>query len=225
MLRRRRTRSEASFPCGQAEAKTDGGTSMIDGAVLVLNRHFQPIHVTNVKRAFALLYAGSAQAVDRQFRTFDFDSWADLSAEMGDDVVHTVNRAIRVPRVILLQIYDRIPRAKVRFSRHNIYTRDNNTCQYCGRKLPRAELNLDHVVPRSRGGRTTWDNVVCCCVDCNIAKGARSLEQAHLRLLKTPTRPRWTPTFRAGSDAIRYREWLPFLDLPNASYWNAELVE
>jgi 5-methylcytosine-specific restriction endonuclease McrA len=198
---------------------------MIDAAVLVLNRHFQPIHVTNVKRAFALLYAGSAQAVDRRFRTFDFDSWAELSVEMGDDVIRTVNRAIRAPRVILLQVYDRIPRAKVRFSRHNIYMRDDNTCQYCGRKLPRAELNLDHVVPRSRGGRTTWDNVVCCCVDCNIAKGARTLDQARLRLLKTPTRPRWTPTFRAGADSIRYREWLPFLDLPNAAYWNAELIE
>jgi 5-methylcytosine-specific restriction endonuclease McrA len=198
---------------------------MIDSAVLVLNRHFQPIHVTNVKRAFALLYAGSAQAVDRRFRTFDFDSWAELSVEMGDDVIRTVNRAIRVPRVILLQVYDRIPRAKVRFSRHNIYMRDDNTCQYCGRKLPRAELNLDHVVPRSRGGRTTWDNVVCCCVDCNIAKGARTLDQARLRLLKTPTCPRWTPTFRAGADSIRYREWLPFLDLPNAAYWNAELIE
>ena len=198
---------------------------MLDSAVLVLNRNFQPIHVTNVRRAFALLYAGSAQAVDRQFRTFDFNSWAELSAETGDEVVHTVSRAIRVPRVILLQIYDRIPHAKVRFSRHNIYSRDNNTCQYCGQQLTRSELNLDHVVPRSRGGRTTWDNVVCCCVDCNVRKGARSPDQAGLRLLKIPTRPRWTPTFRAGGDRVRYREWLPFLDLANASYWNAELLD
>jgi 5-methylcytosine-specific restriction endonuclease McrA len=198
---------------------------VLDSAVLVLNRNFQPIHVTNVRRAFALLYAGSAQAVDRQFRTFDFNSWAELSAETDDEVVHTVSRAIRVPRVILLQIYDRIPRAKVRFSRHNIYTRDNNTCQYCGQQLPRSELNLDHVVPRSRGGRTTWDNVVCCCVDCNVRKGARSPDQAGLKLLKIPTRPRWTPTFRAGGNRVRYREWLSFLDLANASYWNAELLE
>ena len=198
---------------------------MLDSSVLVLNRNFQPIHVTNVRRAFALLYAGAAQAVDRQFRTFNFDSWAELSAETGDEVVHTVSRAIRVPRVILLQIYDRIPRAKVRFSRHNIYTRDNNTCQYCGQQLPRSELNLDHVVPRSRGGRTTWDNVVCCCVDCNVRKGARSPDQAGLKLLKTPTRPRWTPTFRVCGDRVRYREWLPFLDLANASYWNAELLD
>jgi len=199
---------------------------VINTAVLVLNRHYQPIHVTNVKRAFSLLYLGVARVVDPEFKTFDFESWAQLSAEVaGGDVIRTVNRAIRIPRVIVLQIYDRIPKTKVRFSRHNIYTRDNNTCQYCGRQLARAELNLDHVVPRSRGGRTTWDNVVCCCVDCNIAKGARTMEQAGLKLLKVPTRPRWTPTFRAGADRVRYRDWLPFLDLPNASYWYAELVE
>jgi 5-methylcytosine-specific restriction endonuclease McrA len=198
---------------------------VIDSAVLVLNRHFQPIHVTNVRRAFSLLFVGAAQVVDQEFRTFDFDSWAQLSAEIGEDVIHTVNRTIRVPRVILLQVYERIPRAKVRFSRHNIYMRDANTCQYCGRQLARVDLNLDHVIPRSQGGRTTWENVVCCCVACNVAKGARTPQRAGLRLLKTPTRPRWTPTFRAGSDGARYREWLPFLDLLNASYWNAELLD
>jgi 5-methylcytosine-specific restriction endonuclease McrA len=194
-------------------------------SVLVLNRHFQPIHVTNAKRAFSLLYLGVARVLDREFRSFDFDSWAAMAAEVGDDVVHTIDRAIRVPRVIILQLYDRIPKTKVRFSRHNIYMRDGNTCQYCGLSLPRTELNLDHVVPRSQGGRTTWENVVCCCIDCNLAKGARTPEHAGMSLRKQPTRPRWTPTFRAAGDRIRYREWLPFLDLANASYWNVELKD
>ena len=160
---------------------------MTNAAVLVLNRHYQPIHVTNAKRAFTLLYLGVARVIDQQFRTFDFESWAQLSDEIGDDgrlaaegndVVRTVNRAILVPRVIILQLYDRIPRSKVRFSRHNIYLRDGNTCQYCGRELPRTDLNLDHVIPRAQGGRTTWENVVCCCIDCNLSKGARTPEQA-----------------------------------------------
>lgn len=198
---------------------------MTNSAVLVLNRHFQPIHITNARRAFSLLYLGVAQALDRQFRAFDFEDWAQVSAEMGDDVIHTIDRVIRVPRVIVLQIYDRIPKTKVRFSRHNIYMRDGNTCQYCGRTLPRTDLNLDHVVPRAQGGRTTWENVVCCCVDCNLAKGARTPEQAGVHLLKQPVRPRWTPTFRGAGSVVRYREWLPFLDLPNASYWNVELEE
>lgn len=192
-------------------------------SVLVLNRNYQPIHVTSAKRAFTLLVLGVAQVIDKQFRVFDFESWAQLSAERGDDVVHTIDRTIKVPRVIILQLYDRIPRTKVRFSRHNIYLRDGNTCQYCGETLPRTELNLDHVVPRAQGGRTTWENVVCCCIDCNLAKGARTPDQARMRLLKPPVRPRWTPSFRTAGDRVRYREWLPFLDLPNASYWNVEL--
>jgi 5-methylcytosine-specific restriction endonuclease McrA len=200
-------------------------------AVLVLNRHYQPIHVTNVKRAFSLLYLGVARVVDPEFKTFDFDSWADLSATLTSemtgsfDVIRTVNRAIRIPRVIVLQIYDRIPKTKVRFSRHNIYMRDGNTCQYCGEILPRTDLNLDHVVPRAQGGRTTWENVVCCCVDCNLSKGARTPVQAGLKLLKAPVRPRWTPTFRTNGGRVRYREWLPFLGLPDASYWNVELED
>ena len=97
--------------------------------------------------------------------------------------------------------YDRIPKAKVRFSRHNIYTRDANTCQYCGRQLARSDLNLDHVKPRSQGGRTTWENVVCCCVDCNLAKGARTPEQAKLRLLRAPTSSRQTGLSSRGKDS------------------------
>jgi 5-methylcytosine-specific restriction endonuclease McrA len=196
---------------------------MLNCSVLVLNRNYQPIHVTNAKRAFSLLYLGVARALDREFRTFDFATWSQLSAERGDDVVHTIDRVIRVPRVIILQLYDRIPKTKVRFSRHNIYARDANTCQYCGQALPRTDLKLDHVVPRAQGGRTTWENVVFGCIDCNHAKGARTPVQAGMLLLKPPARPRWTPTFRAAGDKIRYREWLPFLDLANASYWNVEL--
>ena len=210
---------------------------MTNAAVLVLNRHYQPIHVTNAKRAFTLLYLGVARVIDHQFRTFDFESWAQMSDEIGQgdgagrpdnlsqDMVRTVNRAILVPRVIILQLYDRIPRTKVRFSRYNIYLRDGNTCQYCGRELPRTDLNLDHVVPRAQGGRTTWENVVCCCIDCNLSKGARTPEQAGIKLLKQPVRPRWTPTFRTQAGKVRYREWLPFLGIADASYWNVELKD
>src|SRR5438477_1151531 len=206
------------FDVGAEQAS--GGTAVLnDSSVLVLNRHYQPIHVTNAKRAFSLLYLGVARVLDREFRTFDFESWAALAAERGDDVVQTVDRVIKVPRVIVLQLYDRIPKTKVRFSRHNIYMRDANTCQYCGEELPRAELNLDHVVPRAQGGRTTWENVVCCCIDCNLSKGARTPEQAGLKLLKAPLRPRWTPTFRTNGGRVRYREWLRFLGVADASYW------
>ena len=198
---------------------------MLDSSVLVLNRNFQPVHVTNVRRAMGLLYVGLARAVDRSMETFDFASWSALGAEDGDDVLHTVSSVIRVPRVVALQLYDRVPRARVRFSRYNIYARDQDTCQYCGRHFTRAALNLDHVVPRSQGGRTTWENVVCCCVTCNLSKGGRTPEQAGLLLLRKPVRPRWTPAFRAPSGRVRYSEWLPFLRLVDAAYWNTELSD
>jgi 5-methylcytosine-specific restriction endonuclease McrA len=198
---------------------------MLSSAVLVLNRSYQPVHITTARRALALLYAGVVRAIDREFQTFDFSSWAALGAAAGRDVVNTPTRTIAIPRVIILQVYNRIPRAKVRFSRLNIYARDNNCCQYCGRRLPRSELNLDHVVPRSQGGLTHWDNVVCCCLECNLRKGGRTPEQAGLQLLQAPTRPTWTPVFRAPTGRIRYREWLPYLSLVDASYWNTELEE
>jgi 5-methylcytosine-specific restriction endonuclease McrA len=198
---------------------------LTNASVLVLNRHYQPVHVTSVKRAFTLLYLGAARVVEPDFSTFDFESWADLGAAAGHDVIHTVGRAIRIPRVILLQMYDRLPKTKVRFSRLNIYARDDNTCQYCGQKLPRTMLNLDHVIARARGGRTTWENVVCCCVPCNLKKGSKPPHEVGMKLLRQPVRPKWTPTFRAPGNRIAHSEWLPFLGVVDASYWNTELVD
>jgi len=197
---------------------------MLSTSVLVLNRLYQPVHVTSVRRAFVLLYRGAAKAVDEQYQTFDFDSWAELAALVHEDSIGTSRRRLRIPRVILLQAYDHLPRARVRFSRLNIYARDRYTCQYCGRTPPRAELNLDHVLPRSRGGITSWENVVCSCVPCNLRKGGRSPEQSGMRLRRHPTRPRWTPFFRGPPQPGNfYAQWLPFLTLEDLAYWNVEL--
>lgn len=198
---------------------------MLESGVLVLNRVYQPVHVTSVRRAVSLLYQGVARAIDEQFRLFDFESWSELAAAAHQDVIRTVTRRIRIPRVIVLLTYEHLPKARVRFSRFNIYARDDSTCQYCGRRLPRSELNLDHVIPRSRGGSTTWENVVCSCVACNLRKGGRSPEEAGLRLRRAPSRPRWTPVFRSATRRAFYREWMPFLSLAEAAYWNAELLE
>ena len=197
---------------------------MLDGSVLVLNRVYQPIHVTSVRRALTLLYAGAAKAIDDQFQLFDFESWSALSAA-SHDAVGTVGRSIRIPRVVVLLVYDRLPRSRIRFSRFNIYARDGDTCQYCGQHRPRADLNLDHVVPRSRGGVTTWENVVCSCVRCNLRKGGRTPEEAGMRLLKAPSRPRWMPLFRSAARSALHREWRPFLSLADAAYWNTELLD
>ncbi len=197
---------------------------VLNSKVLVLNRSYLPVHVTSVRRAFSLLYQGIAEAVDEQYRTFDFDSWAELAVSVNHDRIGLVSRAIRVPRVILLIAYDRVPKRHVRFSRHNIYARDRNTCQYCGKQFPRSELNLDHVIPRSRGGMAVWENVVCSCLKCNRRKGGRTPEEAGMKLLRRPSRPRWTPFNVDGFSLRRYREWLPFIDSVDVSYWNAELL-
>jgi 5-methylcytosine-specific restriction endonuclease McrA len=197
---------------------------MLNTSVLVLNRLYQPVHVTSVKRAFSLLYQGIAKAIDDQYKLYEFSDWAELSAAEHDSVA-TINRRIRIPRVLVLSAYEHLPKGRVRFSRLNIYARDGDTCQYCGHKLARGELNLDHVIPRSQGGKTSWENVVCSCVPCNLRKGGRTPDQAHMKLLKRPLRPRWTPFFRGSARRVTYREWLPFLTLAEASYWNVELLD
>jgi 5-methylcytosine-specific restriction endonuclease McrA len=172
-----------------------------------------------------MLYQGAARVVDEQYETFDFDSWRDLAIRAGDDSIGVVGGLIRVPRVILLTAFDRIPKRHVRFSRINVYARDRSTCQYCGRRFLRMELNLDHVVPRSQGGRTTWENVVCSCLDCNRRKGGRTPRQAGLRLIAPPRRPRWTPMAGVLAGRKGYPEWRPFLSIVDASYWHAELAD
>lgn len=199
-------------------------TVALDARVLVLNRNYQPVAVTGVQRAFGLLYGGAAQALDHEFRSFDFDDWAALGAEHGDDVVRTARYALKVPRVVVLQAYAKMPRSQVRFSRQNVYLRDKFTCQYCSTRFPRHKLNLDHVVPRSQGGRTSWENIVCSCVRCNLKKGGRTPAQANMRLAKAPTRPSWS-SLTPSLGKVPYKEWLPFLDPVAASYWNTELQD
>ena len=198
---------------------------MIDSKVLVLNKSFFPVNVTTVKRAFSLVYQGIARIVNSQFETFDYESWSDLSIECHDETIGLVDRAIKIPRVILLVAYDRIPKNQVRFTRANIFARDMSTCQYCGNTFPKSELSLDHVIPRTYGGTSSWENVICCCFPCNRKKGGRMPQEAGMKLLKRPTKPRWTPFFKVSLHEIRREEWRAFLNMVDISYWNTELLE
>ncbi len=197
----------------------------IDSKVLVLNRSFLPIHVTTVKRAFCLVYLGVAKFVDDQYKMFDYESWADLRLNENDESIGLVGRTIKVPRVILLQVYDRIPKKQIRFSRFNVFSRDRNTCQYCNKTFARVDLNLDHVIPRSKGGLTTWENIVCSCVECNRKKGGRSPEQARMKLVRQPKKPHWTECLNLSMKNRFYKEWKPFLNVIDFSYWNVELEQ
>jgi 5-methylcytosine-specific restriction endonuclease McrA len=195
--------------------------------VLVLNRLWQAINVCTADRALALLYTGHAQVVsegENGFSTYSFREWCDFSEQYGveDAAVHTISLRIRVPRIILLLFFDRMPNKEVKFTRHNVFERDKNTCQYCRHKFDRKDLNIDHVVPRHRGGLTTWTNVVCSCVDCNRRKGNRSPEEAGMRLVRKPKKPRWRPFVEVQFVKTADHSWRHFLDL---AYWNVELGE
>ena len=200
--------------------------NLLNENVLVLNRLWQAINVCTAERAFTLLYMGHAEVVVEEggnFQTFDFTEWRDVSrAHDGDDVVNTVSFKIRIPRVILLLFFDHLPHKEVKFTRHNIFERDRNTCQYCGKRFDRRELNLDHVIPRDRGGTTTWENIVCACVPCNTRKANRMPAEAAMRLIKKPKRPKWRPFVNVTLSTIAHDSWKHFLDL---AYWNVELGE
>ncbi|MCD5397868.1 HNH endonuclease [candidate division NPL-UPA2 bacterium] len=201
---------------------------MLDSNVLVLNRLWQVVNVCSVKRGLSLLYQGYAQVVLKEgeaFNTFGFEDWKDLSERMAveeDEAVKTVSFKIKIPRVILLCFYDRLPRNEVKFTRRNIFERDGNRCQFCGKKFDTKELNLDHVLPKSRGGLTTWDNIVCSCSFCNTHKGRRTLREANMHLIRKPRKPRWHPFIIVSFRKAKHESWNHFLDM---AYWNVELEE
>ena len=208
-------------------------TTVLDHPVLVLNRLWQAVNICSVRRAFNLLLQGHAQVVhadeataEPTFGTHDFQSWADLSRrEPEPEMIHGVTLRVRVPRVIVLLIFDRLPKKEVKFTRHNIFERDHNTCQYCGKVFDRRDLNLDHVLPREKGGLTSWENIVCSCIRCNTRKGNRLPHEAGMHLIRKPKRPKWRPfihlTF-GGQHAPQHRSWRHFVDV---AYWNVELSD
>ena len=201
--------------------------SQLNSQVLVLNRLWQAVNICSARRAFSLVYAGHAHVVSsdeaNNFLTHDFDSWRDFSTDAPDhELVTTISWKIRVPRVIVLLFFDRLPKKEVKFTRHNVFERDKNTCQYCSKVLPREQLNLDHVIPRDYGGKTTWENIVCSCIKCNTRKANRLPHEAHLRLIRKPVKPKWRPVISLVLGTQHREMWKDFLDL---AYWNVELDE
>lgn len=205
------------------------GSPALDSSVLVLNRLFMAVHVVSVRRAFCLLCKELAEVVcmeNGQFASYDFYSWQEVSEARkdfkgpDDDWIRSVNFEIQVPRIIRLLFYDRMPKQTVKFNRRNIFARDSNRCQYCGRKYPTSELSLDHVVPRSQGGQNTWGNIVCCCVSCNVRKGGRTPRDAHMKLVREPVKPKRSPLLNLKLSHRKYQSWKTFLD---HAYWSVEL--
>lgn len=190
-------------------------------SVLVLNRLYVAVHVIGVRRAFGLICREMAEVIhmeDGRFANYDFASWRELcelevhNKQPQEDWIRAVNFEIRVPRVVRLLNYDRLPRRALRLNRHTVFARDGHRCQYCGRRFPTGELSLDHVIPRSRGGGTSWENVVCACLDCNVKKGGRTPQEAHMRLVAAPMRPKRSPLLMLKLRNPKYEVWKTWLD-------------
>lgn len=212
-----------------------GGPSALTSSVLVLNRQYMAIHVIDVRRAFGLLMRELAEVIhieDGQYANYDFASWRDLSelraafAEEDPaedehvDWVRAINFQIQAPRILRLLHFDRVPRQRVRLNRRNLFARDGGKCQYCNKAFPTSELSIDHVVPSCNGGETTWENVVCACVKCNVRKGGRTPEQAGMKLAKKPVRPKRSPLLAVKLSEPKYVSWKSFV---NAAYWSVDL--
>jgi 5-methylcytosine-specific restriction endonuclease McrA len=177
---------------------------------LVLNRHWRPIHVTTVVRALVMLWNDSARVVEpEEYRLYAWEEWAELEPPTGGPCIRSARARLRVPEVVCLSHYDRLPAAAVTFSRRNVAKRDHHTCQYCGAQPGWEQVTIDHVVPRSQGGASSWTNCVAACVACNARKADRTPDQAGMRLRRRPARPDWKPLYAAHG--ARVESWGRFL--------------
>ncbi|MFN0117695.1 MAG: HNH endonuclease [Elusimicrobiota bacterium] len=193
--------------------------------VLVLNRSFFAVQIISWRRALSLIYLDHARVVDEEYRTYTFEDWREISSLMADDktgFIQTPSFKIAIPDVVTLRHFDGLPKSEVKFTRRNIYEHYNYKCAYCGHKFTTIDLNLEHVIPRSRGGKTDWSNVVTTCIPCNLKKGSRLPDEAGMKLLVQATKPEWT-----GAAALCFRpglkvkaSWQRFID---NVYWNTEL--
>jgi 5-methylcytosine-specific restriction endonuclease McrA len=195
-------------------------SSVLTQPALVLNRSWVAIATTTVRHAVGLVFTGAAKAVRPEtYEMYNFESWADLAVPLDEPCVTSVSVRIKVPEVIVLTRYNGVPKRAVNFSRRNLYRRDCYTCQYCGSRPGQAELSIDHVTPRSRGGTSTWQNCVLACMRCNRRKGSRLPHEAGLTLLTRPAKPKWTPTLEIPIGRVR-QSWERFV---SDRYWDVTL--
>jgi len=206
-------------------------TLALDEKVLVLNRLYTAIRVVDARRAFRMLCKQMAEVIsieDGRYVTYDLASWQDvanLQTQFEPDKhtwIRTPRMMMAVPKIIRLLGYDRLPLQHVKLNRRNIYARDHNRCQYCGKHFPTKELTLDHVIPRVQGGAHTWENLVCACVKCNARKGGRRPKEANMLLIRKPIKPKRNPVISMRLGSPKYQSWKAFLD---EAYWTVELKD
>ena len=196
-------------------------SQVLQRPTLVLNRSWQPVNVATVARALVMVWSDTAHVVDpADFQLYDWSDWSKIVPQDDQLFVRSVSQRIRVPEVITLTEFNRLPSTTVAFSRRNIFKRDRMTCQYCGRRPKGEELTIDHVIPRSHGGMSTWENCVLACIKCNHTKADRTPAKARMKLRKPPKQPTWNPVYSQHS--ARFKSWSKFI---SDVYWDTELEE
>ena len=194
---------------------------------LVLNKCWTPVGTVPLQRAIIMLFSTykngepKARIIDHEsYQTFTWDDWSKLKLRATDEAIQGVNIAFRVPEVILLSKYDKLPQPKVHFSRRNLFKRDGMVCQYCRKKFSSDLLTIDHVTPKSFGGKSVWSNCVLCCVPCNSRKANRTPEQAGMTLRKVPKKPHIRLIkFETGNVC---KSWSQFI---SDAYWNIDISD
>lgn len=188
---------------------------------LVLNRNWQPVNIAPVARALILVWNDHARVVEPDnYQLYDWQDWASLQPAPDEPFIQAVSTRLRIPEVIALNRFDRVPAATVPFNRRNLFKRDRQTCQYCHRQPAPDELTIDHVLPRAQGGLSSWTNCVLACVSCNHRKADRTPEQAQMRLKRLPTQPAWNPGY--WRHTRRIDSWQKFI---SDAYWNSDLEQ
>jgi 5-methylcytosine-specific restriction endonuclease McrA len=184
--------------------------------VLVLNRHWQAIAVKTPMEAFGMMAAGNATALDmkgqEELRPVRWEEWLTLEVRDEDQAIGTVHGRVRVPTVLVLAKFDRVPKRRPKFCAKAIWERDGGVCQYTGKKLRPGEGNIDHVVPVSRGGASTWENCVLADRKVNSRKGSKLPDEAGLKLLRQPYAPREVPVTQLIRNPHEVRDWSLFLE-------------
>ena len=185
--------------------------SILSEPTLVLDRNWLPVRVCSVRRALTMVFRGLATCIGDDYSSHDFSSWVALGVKGEERVIRTVTWTFRVPEVVVLARATRHARPRVAFSRRNLFRRDHHTCQYCGRRLAHEELSIDHVVPRSHGGRSEWKNCVAACTKCNAKKANRSPAEAGMKTLRPPREPPAAVALAYQIGSIRHASWEQFV--------------
>lgn len=180
---------------------------------LVLNKHWIPVNVIGLEAAFTMLFKGRAYCLDHvNYVQYGVDDWIKLSCSMALPKIRTTRYEIATPEVLILKDYHGVPARRIKYSKTNVMYRDKFVCQYCGKRFSKEDLNIDHVVPKCKGGLSVWTNVVASCVDCNRRKDDRTPEEAGMRLLKQPKEPIGTnPMFCLNREDTVRDSWKKFL--------------